>query len=486
MQKLGLRQSLSQKLSPQQIQFVKLLEVPTAELMQRVEQELEINPALEEGQQEEENPTETDDLFPEDDRQEKDNLEDKEFNIEDYLRDEDVGGYKMQGDGPGTQDEREWIVADSTSLIENLITQLGYLKLDDTRQAIGMQLVGSIDEDGYIRRELDSIVNDLAFSQNLYVEPEEVEQVLKMVQQFDPPGIAARTLQECLILQLERRLGESFAIETALTIVEDYFDEFTKKHYDRIEKRLELDDHDLFVEAIRVITHLNPKPGESSGSMVTAQTIIPDFIITTNGNKVELAMNNRNAPDLKVSSRYNKMLEDLAQRKKKSPTDQETINFVKDKIDSARWFIDALKQRQNTLYRTMDAIIEYQKEYFLEGDEARLRPMILKDIADMVGMDISTISRVANSKYAQTESGVYPLKYFFSEGIQTEGGEDVSSREVKAYLKELIEKENKSKPLSDDKLEELLSKRGFPIARRTVAKYREQLNIPVARLRREL
>ncbi len=489
MQKLGLRQSLTQKLSPQQIQFIKLLQVPVAELRARVEQELEVNPVLEEGMddyQEQTEDTPEREETTEDYDDGPDGSVENDFNIEDYLRDDDVGGYRMEGDGPGIQEDRDMPLADNDSLIDSLFTQLGYLKLDEQKQAIGQQLIGSIDEDGYIRREMDSIANDLAFSQNIHVTAEEVEQVLLMIQQFDPPGIAARTLQECLVLQLERRLHEGEAVEIALQIVEDQFEEFTKKHYDKIERRLDLEDHDLFKQAVNIITHLNPKPGESSLGGGTAQYVIPDFIVTTSGGKIDLSLNNRNAPDLKVSRTYSNMLETLAKRPKKTAEEKETINFVKDKIDSARWFIDALKQRQNTLLKTMQAIIDYQKEYFLEGDESKLRPMILKDIAERIGMDISTVSRVANSKYVQTEGGVFALKYFFSEGIQTEGGEDVSNREIKQYLREQIDAEDKSKPLSDDKLEELLGARGFNIARRTVAKYREQLNIPVARLRREL
>jgi RNA polymerase sigma-54 factor len=489
MQKLGLSQSLSQKLSPQQIQFIKLLQIPTAELEARIEEELEINPALEEGKDEGPEEFEPQDEFGDDydydAGQESDNYDD-DINVSDYLGDDEFSGYKMQGDGNySDEEEKEMPIATTTSLTEQLISQLGFLGLDDRQYAIGLQLIGSIEADGYIRRELEAIVNDLAFSQNIDTEIEEVEQILQMIQTFDPPGIAARNLQECLLLQLERKVDQNDVVTTAIRIVKETFDEFTKKHFDKIMKKLDIDD-ELLKDAVLAITKLNPKPGSSSSGMVKTQYVIPDFILINNNGKLELSLNSRNAPELRISQAYTDMMQAYEKSNKKDKKLKETVSFVKQKLDSAKWFIDAIKQRQHTLLKTMDSIVKYQYEFFLEGDESKLKPMILKDIANEIGMDISTVSRVANSKAVQTEFGVYPLKYFFSEGISTESGEDVSSREVKHILKQLIDNEDKKKPLSDDKLEKMLNERGYNIARRTVAKYREQLNIPVARLRKEL
>lgn len=480
MQKLGLTQSLSQKLSPQQIQFIKLLQVPTAELETRIEEELEINPALEEGKEEEQKETEEFDEYEEGGND--------ELNIEEYLPDDDYAGYKMQGDGPGGDEEdRDIPVSEATSLTEQLETQLGFLKLDERQYLIGKQLIGSIEADGYIRRDLEAIVNDLAFSQNIETDVDEIEEILHQIQEFDPAGIAARSLQECLMLQIDRKLeavGET--AQVAYHIISDCFDEFTKKHYDKIVKKLELEDDTQIKEAINLITKLNPKPGGVGAGIVKTQYLIPDFILTNNNGKLELSLNSRNAPELKVSREYSEMLQAYDKSDKRDKKLRETVTFVKQKLDSAKWFIDAIRQRQQTLLNTMNAIIRYQYDFFLEGDESKLRPMILKDIAEEIKMDISTVSRVANSKTIQTEFGIYPLKYFFSEGISTDSGDDVSSREVKHILKEMIENEEKRKPLSDDKLEKLLKKKGYQIARRTVAKYREQLNIPVARLRKEI
>ena len=486
MQKLKLSQTLTQKLSPQQIQFIKLLQVPTAELDARIEEELESNPALEEGPDEsyEEAPATAEEEFS-GDSDEGDQYKD-DLDISDYLPDDDYAGYKMQGDGPGDEDEREMPLADGSSLTEQLVSQLGFLGLDERQEAIAKQLIGSIEPDGYIRRELDAIANDLAFSQNIRTDEEELEHMLHLVQEFDPPGIAARDLRECLLLQL-RRKEPTEAVVLATRLIEDHFEEFTKKHYKKILKRLGLESEDELKSAIDVITRLNPKPGgAAAGSNIRSQYLIPDFIITNNNGKLELTLNGRNAPDLRISRSYAEMLDAYDKSNKKDKKLKETVSFVKQKLDSARWFIDAIRQRQHTLLNVMGEIMDYQYEYFLDGDETKLRPMILKDIADRVGMDISTISRVASSKSVQTEFGVLPLKYFFSEGISTESGEDVSSREVKHILKEMIEGESKKKPLSDDKLEKMLNDKGYQIARRTVAKYREQLGIPVARLRKEL
>ena len=482
MQKLNLSQTLSQKLSPQQIQFIKLLQIPTVELDTRIEEELEINPALEEGK--DESPEE---VSAQDDFEEEAYSKEDDVNVEDYLRDEDFSGYKMQGDGNyPSEEDKDIPISTASTLNEQLLDQLGFLRLDERQETIAQQLIGSIESDGYIRRDLDAIVNDLAFSQNLETDLDEVEDILYKIQDFDPSGIAARNLQECLSIQLRRRLDQSDAVVLAARIVNDCFDEFTKKHYDKILKKLNVDDEDLLKEAIAAITKLNPKPGGVSGGLVKTQYLIPDFILTNNNGELDLTLNSRNAPELRVSRSYSDMLSAYDKSNKKDKKLKETVSFVKQKLDAAKWFIDAIKQRQQTLLNTMNAIITYQYEFFQEGDESKLRPMILKDIATRINMDISTVSRVANSKSIQTEFGIFPLKYFFSEGIATDSGEDVSSREVKHALQNLIEDEDKKKPLSDDKLEKLLKAKGYNIARRTVAKYREQLNLPVARLRKEL
>lgn len=481
MQKLGLNQSLQQKLSPQQIQFIKLLQVPTAELESRIEEELETNPALEEGEEKDGQ----EDVNAEEEHTES--TSEDEIDIKDYLQDDDYSGYKMQGDGDDEED-REMPIPMSTSLHELLMNQLDFLGLNEKEYTIGKQLVGSIETDGYIRRDLESIVNDLAFSQGIETEVEEVERILKKIQTFDPPGIAARDLQECLLLQLDRMdNGHNIDVAVAKKIITECFDEFTKKHYQKIQKKLDTEDEDFVKDAIELIIKLNPKPGGgATASMVKNQYIIPDFILTNNNGKLELALNSRNAPELRISRSYTEMFKAYDKSDKKDKKLKEAVSFVKQKLDAAKWFIDAIKQRQQTLLRTMRAIVDFQYEFFQEGDETKLKPMILKDIASMINMDISTVSRVASSKAVQTDFGIFPLKYFFSEGISTDSGEEVSSREVKQIIKDIIEGENKKKPYSDDKLEKILNEKGYNIARRTVAKYREQLNIPVARLRREL
>ncbi|GEO05586.1 RNA polymerase sigma-54 factor [Adhaeribacter aerolatus] len=504
MQRLDLKQLLSQKLSPQQIQFIKLLQIPTAELDMRIKEEMEVNPALEEGPEDEfersEEENDSGDDFDSDDSLDEDfdnnrdddgpGLEDDyrqdndDIDLGDYIHDDEIAGYKMQGDGPGEEEDRDMPIAGTSTLTDALLDQLNFLNLDEKQHAIGEQLIGSIDNDGYIRRDLSAIVNDLAFSQNVEVDLEEVEAVLREIQTFDPPGIAARDLQECLLLQLERR-EQDYTTEIAEQIIQDCFDEFTKKHYAKIQSRLDIEDDEL-KEALNIILKLNPKPGGTSAGLAKAQYIVPDFIITNDNGQLNITLNARNAPELRVSRSYSEMFDAYDKGAKKDKKLKEAVTFVKQKLDSAKWFIDAIKQRQNTLLRTMDAIVRFQHDFFLDGDETKLRPMILKDIAQEIDMDISTVSRVANSKWVQTEFGVYPLKYFFSEGIATDSGEDASSREVKQILKDIIDKENKKKPLSDDKLEKMLNEKGYNIARRTVAKYREQLNIPVARLRKEL
>lgn len=491
MQKLSLNQSLQQRLSPQQIQFIKLLQIPTAELDQRIEEELEINPALEEGMDMEErvkDDYEEDDYG--DDYDEYGEYERYEgLDVKQYLDQDDYAGYKMYGDGWGDDDRDVMPVIATSTLAESLVQQLGYLRLDGRQEAIGMQLIGSIEEDGYIRRPLRSICNDLAFTQNIYTTEEELATILKRVQTFEPAGIGARDLKECLLLQLERKDLDDVEVEVAVRIISDFFDEFTKKHYEKIQRRLDIDDH-MMKEAIRIITRLNPKPGNTGSGDSTAAYLMADFIVTNNNGKLDVILNSKNAPELRVSRSFAEMLDTYDKTDKNGSAQhksiKETVTFVKQKLDAAKWFIDAIKQRQQTLLKTMKAIVEYQRDFFLDGDESKLRPMILKDIANRIEMDISTVSRVANSKAVQTDFGIYPLKYFFSEGIATDSGEDASSREVKNILKELIENEPKNSPLSDDKLEKMLNKRGYNIARRTVAKYREQLNIPVARLRKQL
>lgn len=484
MQKLNLNQTLSQKLSPQQIQFIKLLQVPTAELESRIEEELEVNPALEEGREEDvdANPEDIQENFESEAANEE-----KDINIEDYLS-EDYGGYKMHGDGNYSPDDedREMPLSSGTSLHEQLISQLNFLKLDENQRVIGRQLIGSIESDGYIRRDLEAIINDLAFSQNVETDLDEIEEVLLKIQSFDPAGIAARNLQECLIIQLERKQHPHDPIVLhAINVIAHCFDEFTKKHYDKIIKKCNVDE-DTLKEIIQMITRLNPKPGGISDGTMRTQYIIPDFILTNVNGKFDITLNSKNAPELRMSRSYSEMFNAYDKSDKKDKKLKDTVTFVKQKLDAAKWFIDAIKQRQHTLLKTMQAILDYQIEFFAEGDEAKLRPMILKDIAEKIDMDISTVSRVANSKAIQTEFGVFPLKYFFSEGIATDGGEDVSNREVKSVLNKMVGDEDKRKPLSDDKLVKLLNNKGYNIARRTVAKYREQLQIPVARLRKEL
>lgn len=476
-----LTQKLEQRLSPQQIQLMKLLQVPTMELDQRIKQEIEENPALEEGAEE------NDDYDQEDDYDGDDENEfDDDFDISDYF-DDDTPDYKTQANNTSKDDEeRSMPLSVEASFQEKLSEQLYLLDLDDTQFLIAETIIGNLDESGYLNREIEAIVDDLAFSANVIVTEEAVETVLKVVQELDPAGIGARDLRECLLLQIERKQEGNITLFTAKKILKDHFEEFTKKHYDKIQKKLEIEDQDL-KEAIDAIIRLNPKPGgsmkETSKNM---QQVIPDFMITEFEGRLNLSINGRNTPDLKVSREYEQLLRSYAEGAKTSKSDKDALVFVKAKLEGAKWFIDAIKQRQQTLYSTMEAIMLYQKEYFLTGDETKLRPMILKDIAEIVGLDISTVSRVANSKFVQTGYGVFPLKYFFSESLSTDSGEEVSTREVKKILSDAIEAENKRKPLTDEHLAKLLNDKGYNIARRTIAKYREQLNIPVARLRKEL
>lgn len=480
--KQSLSQKLEQRLSPQQIQLMKLLQVPTMELDTRIKQEIEENPALEEGKEEVE-----DDFSNENDNEDfDDNNDDNDFDIDDYISD-DEPSYKTKASNKGKDDDETSIpLSSGSSFQERLKEQLHLRNLSDDDYLIAETLIGNLDDAGYLERDLEAIVDDLAFSQNIITSEEELEKLLGIIQELDPAGIGARNLQECLLLQINRRQNGDITRYTAKKILEDHFDEFTKKHYNKILKKLEIDDDDLKA-AIDEIIRLNPKPGGSlKSSSKSLEQVTPDFIITELEGKLELALHGRNAPDLKVSRSYEKMLRNISEGAKLTKSDKEAVTFVKQKLDSAKWFIDAIKQRQNTLYSTMHAIMNYQYQYFLTGDETELRPMILKDIAEIVDLDISTISRVANSKYVQTAYGVKLLKYFFSESLSTDSGEEVSTREVKSILTDAVNNEEKRKPLTDEKLAKLLKEKGYNIARRTVAKYREQLNIPVARLRKEL
>lgn len=548
-----LSQKLLQKLSPQQIQLMKLLQIPTASLEQRIQEELEANPALESGDESDEllaglsesdlydndadyyareqkaegNATDSDDDYQSNNDNDSSDLNDapladtdrettydesyEEENsayddgveLDDYMReiiDDDPSIYRSNGEGSGDDDDKVIPIEAENTYHEYLEQQLGLLDLADEReQSIALQIIGSIDDDGYLRRDPRAMVDDLLFSQNISTDEAEIDRLLKKIQQFDPPGTGARDLRECLLLQLRRKLDrddsavtfeERLNINIALKIIGKYFDEFTKKHYDRLCKQLDIDEDEL-KDAIGEILHLNPKPASGFASKATRSLnyIVPDFIVTNRDGELELSLNARNAPDLRISEQYREMLKsfnDGRAGRRASKTEKEAILFIKQKIDSARWFIDAIKQRQQTMMLTMGAILHHQEQYFLTGDERKLRPMILKDIAETTGLDISTVSRVANSKYVQTEYGAKLLKEFFSESMQNQEGEEISTLEVKKILSELIGAEHKRRPLSDERLMELLTERGYNIARRTVAKYREQLNIPVARLRKEL
>lgn len=490
----SLQHKLLQKLSPQQIQLMKLLQVPTASLEVRIKEEMEENPALElDDETHDENADELKDEFSEEEVEydDPDGSEDEYENIDvsEYVSDGDdeVGDYKLRDDNYPEDDDNKTIPHKTeTSFFDTLLDQLGLLKLDEREQRIAEQIVGSIDADGYLRRETAAIVDDLAFRQNIIATDEEVESIIKKIQHFDPPGVGARDLQECLLIQLQRQKDEGKPVDIAIKAITKYFDEFTKKHYEKIQRGLNIDE-DQLKEVMQQIIRLSPKPGGNVGEINKAESyVVPDFFIFNNAGKLELTLNSRNAPELRISEGYRDMLKEYDRGSKKDKRQKEAVLFIKQKIDAAKWFIDAIQQRQHTLHDTMSAIMNHQYEFFLTGDETDMRPMILKDIAEKTGLDISTVSRVANSKFVQTEFGTYRLKFFFSESLSTDSGEEVSTREVKKILSDLIEAESKKRPLSDERLTELLQEKGYNIARRTVAKYREQLNIPVARLRKEL
>lgn len=490
MLKQSLQQKLQQKLSPQQIQLMKMLQIPTMELDQRIKDELVTNPALEEGQEEktEEEEAKTQEEQELDmENEEKGDKESDDIDLSEYFDDDGTPDYKLYVNNHSADDEeRDTPLGAGRSFQDLLYAQLSMTDLDENEMMLAEYLVGNLDENGYLRRELPAIVNDLAFTLNVSTSVAELEAVLMAIQDLDPPGVGARDLRECLIIQIKRLEHRDADTKLAELILTKHFDEFTKKHYEKIARRYELDDDEL-KPSIDLILHLNPKPGNSAQETVrSVQHVVPDFVLNVENEELKLTLNGRNAPELRISREYREMLAHYAKAKTKDAKDREALMFVKQKIDGAKWFIDAIKQRNDTLLYCMEAIVNYQREFFLTGDETKLKPMILKDIADIVGMDISTISRVANSKYIQTTYGTYLLKYFFSESLSTDEGEEVSSREVKQILKDAIEAEHKRKPLTDEKLGKLLNQKGYNIARRTVAKYREQLGIPVARLRKEL
>lgn len=488
MLKQQLNLKLSQKLSPQQIQLMKLIQLPTLEFEQRIAQEIEENPALEGGKDEKE---QQDDLFEEDydtyDDYDQDHEKiETEINVDDYLSDDEVPSYKLASNNYSADDEeKQTPFASGTSFNQYLLQQLNTYSLSDEDFEIAQFLVGSIEETGYLRRSIQEIVDDLAFTQNLYTSEEKVLKILQIVQELDPAGVAARNLQECLEIQLKRK-EHTTAIQLALQIITESFDAFSKKHYAKLISKYNITEEDL-KSAIHEIEILNPKPGGSySGNTRIIEHIIPDFAIKITDGTLELTLNGRNAPELHISNEYNNMLKGYKEAKEKSKSQKEAVLFIKQKLDAAKWFIDAIKQRQQTLYVTMNAIMHHQEEYFLTGDERKLKPMILKDIADKIDLDVSTVSRVANSKYVDTPYGTKLIKDFFSESMKNDQGEDVSTKEIKKILEITIKEENKRKPYTDEKLAKILKEKGYPIARRTIAKYREQLDFPVARLRKEI
>lgn len=479
-QRISLQQRLLQKLSPQQIQVIKLLEIPTMQLEQRIKSELEENPILELIESDE-----PDDSY---DNDSDDTHSEDEFSLEDYLNDEDIPNYRLTTNNYSKDDKQvDMPYSSGVSFHDSLIEQIGLSELNEDEELIAEYIIGNIDEDGYLRRDLLSIADDLAFHRNIEVKLEDLERYLDIIQDFDPPGVGARDLQECLLLQINRKKSKSSTC-LAARIIQDNFDEFTRKHYDKIIKKYDISEEEL-KDAIDEILKLNPKPGSSYNNPMSKsnQVIVPDFLLDNAEGELILSLNQKNVPDLQLNSTYMDLFKSYSGNKNLISRDKkDAMLFMKQKLDSAKWFIEAIRQRQQTLMLTMSEIIKFQKEFFEEGDETKLKPMILKDIADLTGLDISTISRVSNSKYIQTHFGIYSLKYFFSEGMQTDTGEEVSTREIKSILQECIANENKRHPVTDEKLAEILKEKSYIVARRTVAKYREQLGIPVARMRKEL
>ncbi|MBK6329447.1 MAG: RNA polymerase factor sigma-54 [Bacteroidetes bacterium] len=500
MQRLSQQLKQLQKLSPQQIQLMKLLQVPTALLDERIKEEIEENPALEVDVEEYEDKTldektneEIKDEFLNDENEDyvSDDEGDEFGNIDitEYVKegDDEDADYNFQSDNFGADEEDKvgYQHKLETTFYDHLMAQVNMLNLEEREQQVANFIIGSIEDDGYLRRDIPSIIDDMSFRQNIQTNEKELNKIIKYIQEFEPAGVAARDLQECLLLQL-RKKEKNKSTQLAIKIIETYFDEFTKKHYEKIQRALVLNDEDL-KEVIQIIIKLNPKPGALFSTTNKLELyVIPDFYVYNNNGVLEVSLNQKNAPDLRVSSTFRDMLKDYDRGDKKDNRQKEAVLFIKQKIDSAKWFIDAVKQRQETLMLTMTRILNLQEDFFLTGDETSLKPMILKDISDRTGLDISTISRVVNSKYVQTEFGTFKLKYFFSESMSTDSGEEVSTREVKMILNEIISGEEKKQPYSDEKLTDMLNEKGYNIARRTVAKYREQLNLPVARLRKEL
>ncbi|MCH7523525.1 MAG: RNA polymerase factor sigma-54 [Bacteroidetes bacterium] len=485
MLKQFLQFKLSQKLSPQQIQLMKLIQLPTLAFEQRIKQELEENPALESGK---DNTDDLEDNFDDtsEDYNDNESINAEDINVDEYLSDDEIPDYRTQVNNYSPDDDDKSIpYASGISFTQHLTTQLNTFRLDEEGRIIAEFLVGSVDGSGYIRRSLSDIMDDLAFTQNIYTTENKIEATLKIVQQLDPAGVAARNLQECLSIQLQRK-AKTPNTELALNIIEKAFDQFTKKHYKKLLLKFNVNEVQL-KDAILEIERLNPKPGGSfSGNTRMVEHVVPDFTIKIMDNQLELTLNGRNAPELHVSREYNNMLKGYKEAKNKTKSQKDAVQFIKQKLDGAKWFIEAIKQRQQTLFVTMSAIMNYQKEYFLTGDELKLKPMILKNIADEIDMDVSTVSRVANSKYVDTPYGTKLIKEFFSESMTNAEGEEVSTREIKKILETVIEVEDKKKPLTDEKLAKILKDKGYPIARRTIAKYREQLDIPVARLRKQI
>ena len=483
MLKQQLQLKLTQKLSPQQIQLMKLIQLSTLDLEQKVQAEIGENPALESGVEEDEKGFDSNDESDFDDTSQ---IDGGDIDIDQYLSDDEIPSYRLYANNFSPDDDENMKpISGGISFHQFLQQQIGNLILNDEEIDIANFLVGSIDESGYLRRSNEELIDDLAFTQNLMISEAQLEKVLRAVQALDPPGVGARSLNECLLLQLKRKEKDRPEISNAIAILEKEFYHFSHKHYSKLQDRLALSEEEL-KKAIKYISKLNPKPGGALSNVNQNTHVVPDFILTIEDGKLEVTLNRRNAPDLRISNAYKEMLSGYQKSKNKNKSHEEAVMFIKQKLDAAKWFIDAIEQRNQTLFLTITAIIEFQKEYFLTGDEQHLRPMILKDIADKVQMDISTISRVANSKYIDTPYGVKLLKTFFSEGLKNEEGEDVSTIEIKKNLKLLIDEENKKKPLADQALAVLLKKKGYLVARRTVAKYREQMEIPVARLRKEL
>jgi len=487
MLKHSLQFKLSQKLSPQQIQLMKLIQLPTQAFEQRLQEELVENPALESGKEEAENYDEFEDnVNDEYDDYDNEQINTEDINIDEYLSNDETPDYKYQTNNYSDDDEdKSMPFAATVTFHQDLINQLNTFILSEEEREIAEYLVGSIDDTGYIRRSLQDIVDDMAFTQGIYTDEKTIEKILHVVQELEPAGVGARDLQECLLLQLKHKTP-SDSIDLAIEIIKDQFEAFTKKHYDKLLQKFDVSKEQLR-KAIDEIEKLNPKPGGSyDGNQKPTEHVVPDFTIRIVDGELELSLNGRNAPELHVSKDYKEMLQSYKVANEKSSSQKDAVQFIKQKLDAAKWFIDAIRQRQETLYVTMNAIMHYQSEFFLDGDETKMRPMILKDIADMVGLDISTVSRVANSKYVDTPYGTKLIKEFFSESMKNDQGEDVSTLEIKKILQTVIGEEDKRKPLPDDKLAEILKEKGYPIARRTIAKYREQLDIPVARLRKKI